>query len=316
MGLVRNPAAYAYDIILTILVSNISYIDSKRELTNANLKKFLYFVLIITIAGIFMAILRPNIWGFLPISFSRTDRGEIITLGFTGGAAVLPILAFIVKNISFSLRILILILSLGLTLSSGSRTFLYFLISPALIYVFFNTSGRKRIYLSIFTFVILFLFLYDYKDILLNTNERDLNTTENSLNGRGILWLFYWNKFLESPFFGQGAFLLNTFSNSYAGEATSEIGVLKSAAEYGLLLASCQIIVVLLAVANSFKLLKTKNSNEIEIFASYYIILSFPYFIFESLSRINTSNAYFFWYLVFFIYFRQNHYSKNKIPSN
>jgi len=132
--------------------------------------------------------------------------------------------------------------------------------------------------------------------IILQTANQSV--LESTLTGRLDLWAYYWNAFLEHPWLGGGAFLLERASN-YGGIAKSEIGVLKTAAEYGLPVALLQLTAVGTALYGSIKELMQRSGCEMDDFTALLVLALTPNFILQDHARVLNFTDILFWYSVF-----------------
>ena len=151
-------------------------------------------------------------------------------------------------------------------------------------------------------FVINFFLFYDHGQL----------NAEATLNGRYDLWVYYWNKFIYAPFFGNGVFLLDRVKD-YRGYATSEIGLLKTAAEYGVFAMSVKLFLVFTAVLFAFKTLFNKSADSHNLVFALYLLPAFPVFLLESYTRYSGVNDYFFWYATFFFCYQATPFFRRSI---
>jgi hypothetical protein len=134
---------------------------------------------------------------------------------------------------------------------------------------------------------------------VINSNQDPL---EQSLNGRWALWTYYAGKFNEAPWFGSGAFMLNRVSD-YDEAATSEIGLLKTFVEYGLLWGAVQLFTVMAAIFLALRtLVRLRSSvNVLTAFCCYIILTYSPNFFLQGMTRIFSIAELLFWFSCFFM---------------
>jgi O-antigen ligase len=128
-------------------------------------------------------------------------------------------------------------------------------------------------------------------------------SVEATLTGRYDLWTYYWQQFLSAPIFGHGVFLLDRAKNYY-GYATSEIGLLKVAAEYGALAALVKFSVVMTATVAAISAVLRADTRPYQLVLALYLLPAVPNFILQSQTRFGGVGDYFFWYSVFYYCFR------------
>jgi len=72
----QRPQSYAFDAILMTMVIALARHGALSEIDGRTLRKVFRYSFVILVAAIVLALLKPNVWGFLPFEFSRDSRGE------------------------------------------------------------------------------------------------------------------------------------------------------------------------------------------------------------------------------------------------
>ena len=303
-AILEHTKSYFYDAILPFLVAGIAYYDFRGFYNPEKLRILFWGIFGFVLLGVILALVKPQVWGYLPFAFSRVERGENSLAAISAAHIILPAMALSISSLSKNLRLLVYIFMLFLALSVMTRTLIVYSISPLLLYVFFRTKGFSR-YILIFLALVVcysgFLFLID--SILLSSSKQTV--LEASLTGRYELWEYYWKQLWESPFIGKGAFMLASPTSTYTGLANSEIGVLKTATEYGIPAAILQSVLVVLANISAFRILTNNKSNDLEILTSLLAITLTLGFLIEDHYRILSTQNFVFWYSIFFLVFKR-----------
>jgi hypothetical protein len=303
-GIFEYTKSYFYDAILPFLLAGIAYHDFRGIYNPEKLRILFWGIFGYVLLGCILALIKPKIWGYLPFAFSRVERGEN-SLAFLNAAHImLPAMALSISSLSKGLRLFVFVFMLFLALSVMTRTLIVYSISPLLIYVFIRKKGITSYilkFLALGACYIGFLFLID--SILLSSSKQSV--LEASLTGRYELWEYYWKQLWESPFIGKGAFMLASPTSSYRGLANSEIGLLKTATEYGIPAAILQLALVILADISAFRILTNNKSNDLEILTSLLAITLTIEFLIQDHYRILSTENFVFWYSVFFLVFQR-----------
>lgn len=293
----QRPQSYAFDAIMMTMVIALARHGALSEMDGRILRKIFRYSFVILVAAVVLALLKPNVWGFLPFEFSRDSRGEATLAAMTGPLALVPAAAVALGSISRLERALAYLITATVIASTATRSQLAIALIPLLAYVVLQTRGPARWVLVALTGMSLFYGFSAFQDrIILQTANQSV--LESTLTGRLDLWAYYWNAFLEHPWLGGGAFLLERASN-YGGTAKSEIGVLKTAAEYGLPVALLQLAAVGTALYGSTKKLMQRQGREMDDFTALLVLALTPNFILHDHARVLNFTDILFWYSVF-----------------
>lgn len=313
--LLSRSVTYLYDCIAFLMIAAIAKYDTAKFFSSRYLHKIYIAALFMFGFSVVLALLRPDIWGALPFKFSRDSRGEVTLAAMTGALAMLPSLIFSQHTASFTKKMVFFLPILIVIASTATRSVLASMLIPLILFSMFRLRAVQRILAlaSIIFLVTLFYIVIGNIFILEKTNSTVLEAT---LTGRAELWSYYWFKFISSPYFGSGSFLLERSLN-YTGDAISEIGLLKTAAENGVFAAALQLFAVLFACVSAVRSLRNKYSTAVELFTSFFVLAFTPNFILQDHARILNSTDAVYWYSVFFhVYlympiFRTSYLSRN-----
>lgn len=295
-----KPQTYFVDFISITAASAMAGRESLRP--NSSLTALFWLMIFVTVAGFFLALLRPEIWGYLPFSYSRDDRGEDTYATMMGASTLLPPLALSVSGVRLFIRYSAFLIAAVVSISTATRTHIALTFFPLLIYL---AVVRRVWYARALVVILLAAISLNWQalsDIFI-LHQNGLSTVESTLTGRLALWQFYWNKFIEAPIFGNGAFLLQR-ADTYQGYAKSEIGILKTAAEYGIISAFIQAAIVICAAVAAFEIMKTKSKDPMSLFVSLSFISAIPNFVLQAGSRILTTEDFVFWFGAFWLMYR------------
>lgn len=305
LAILEYTKSYFYDSILPFFVAGIAYYDFRGIYNPEKLRTLFWILFGYVLLGCILALIKPQVWGYLPFAFSRVERGENSLAFLSAAHIMLPAMALSISSLSKGLRLFIYIFMLFLALSVMTRTLIVYSISPLILYVFFRKKGITKyilIFLALGACYLGFLFLID--SFLLSPSKKS-SVLEASLTGRYELWEYYWQQLWESPIIGKGAFMLASATSHYTGLANSEIGLLKTATEYGIPAAILQLALVVLADISAFRILTNDKLNDFEILASLLAItLTLEFFIQDHYRILSTEN-FIFWYSVFFLLFQR-----------
>lgn len=304
------PLSYGFNAFCFAGVGLIAFNDA-RKFCYFNGRRFITLVLLAYILGIILALIRPEIWGWIPFEFSRSLRGEVTFA---------------------SIMALPLILTTGLVAFKQTRTLLFVLVIASLAIVEFSFSTRKTIWMIIFPvvvgiafwglnrsfipnrkqkaitiLVVFFYFFAFFISIYLVVGYFSQPELEAFLNARLPLWQFHWQLFLEKPLFGVGIFPTQRFL--YSGKAFSEIGLLAAFSGYGLLFGFFQVFVVLRALKRSVAVLLYDSKSELAKFCGLVVIIIIPWWFFGECWRIINALDLLFWYSVFYLNFFRSLFS-------
>jgi len=295
-----RPLTYIFDVSSFILMGSLVLAERSRNL-DESMELVLRFIVAATLIGMVLSILRPGVWGAFQIGFSREARGENV-FGNLLGAALLPALAIGLKNLPIRYRAFAYCVGLASQISSGSRTYTFLALVPLVIYVIFRRRGIARIATLAGVLLLLVVVLAGNIDKFIFSDGGKISL-EATLTGRYDLWTYYWQKFLSAPVFGHGVFLLDRVKDYY-GYATSEIGLLKVAAEYGALAALVKFSVVMTATVAAISAVLRADTRPYQLVLALYLLPAVPNFILQSQTRFGGVGDYFFWYSVFYYCFR------------
>lgn len=292
----ERPLTYIFDIASFTLIASLVLAERSRDL-DKSLELVLRFILIMTLIGMVLSILRPSVWGAFQIGFSREARGENV-FGNLMGAPLLPALAIGLKSLPIQLRAFSFGVGALSQLSSGSRTFTFLAFAPLILYAICRKRGLSRAATVVALLSIFAVILLENPDSFIFRDDGQFSV-EATLTGRYDLWTYYWHNFMSAPIFGHGVFLLDRVSDYY-GYATSEIGLLKVAAEYGGLAALVKFgVVIAAALAAGFTLFRA-NARPYQLVLALYLLPAVPNFILQSQTRYGGVVDYLFWYSAFF----------------
>ena len=292
----QRPLTYIFDISSFMLIASLVLAENSKSL-DESLELVLWFIVTVTLIGLALSIMRPNVWGVFQIGFSRDARGENV-FGNLLGTAMLPALAIGLKNLPLRTRSFAFCVGVLSELSSGSRTVTFLAFAPLLIYLVFRRKGIIRIATLAVIIVIVTMVLISNKENIL-FREGGQISVEATLTGRYDLWTYYWQKFMSSPLFGHGVFLLNG-ARDYYSTATSEIGLLKVAAEYGGLAALVKLGVVMTAAVAAASAVIRADTKPYQLVLALYLLPAIPNFILQAQSRYERIADYIFWYSAFY----------------
>lgn len=309
------PFTYGYNLFALLFVALVAFNDIKAS-RPFNGGKFFYAVLVVYLAGIALALIRPGIWGWIPFEFGRGTRGEVTLASITALPLIITsgLVAFKqVRNISVFLIVATLAV---IEFSFYTRTTMWMIAAPVFIGIIFwilkswflsPKVGKIAPPLLVFLYFMSF-FICCFLVVISLSPDR----LEVFLNARWPLWEFHWQLFLSSPLFGVGAFPLQRFS--YTGNANSEVGLLSAFSQFGFIFGFFQIVVVVAAMKKAMSILLNRvNNNELATFFSIIIITYIPIWLLGGSWRILNAKDFLFWFGVFFLFFYKYHSSPLKI---
>lgn len=292
-------------IIVSSLAMNISQnynLQPSKQNDYFELYKIINLLLLI---GIIAAILFRERYGKVNMDFSRISRGEItywLVLGLHIWSTVISLTVFYFR------KKIVYLIPIGVAglfqLAFANRIALIVIIVPSLIYIIFLTNSSKKMIL----FTILFaLSIINYNHIIFFiSGGNSIDDSASILNGRDELWEFYYNSFINHPFIGAGLNLSG--SSDYTGGAFSEIGVLKLFGEYGVVIGSFQLIILVYALFKAFNILKnikgTNKCRPADLIMIFFYSSCFIPFILESHSRILNLVDFYAWLSLYYILHR------------
>lgn len=281
-------------------------VHGENERDIAAVVKFWKLVTTLLVFGILLAIAQRNRYGLFNLDFSRTTRGELtywLLLGLHIWGIALSLAVYTYRRkISCWIVIGIIIFTQA---AFANRMALIVVCMPVLFYLLFMTKVNKKIVIVIALIVL----AYSHWDTIMGifTAGNDITNISGILNGRDKLWLFYIEKFFEHPLIGGG---LNLSSSvSYTGNAYSEIGVLKTFGEYGIIVGGLQLFAIILGFAKAIKILMNAGKSmdgisAVDLTMSFLVVSNFFPFIIESYARILSFTDFFAWFSLCYVLFR------------
>jgi len=303
-GLKTHLITYIYDVLVFILTFSIAGNDIVKGNNNYDINLLFKITFTLYIFGCIFAIINPNVWGYLPFEFSRETRGENTLAYLTGSMIILPVLIISNYKSNIFIRFFAFLILLIITLSTSTRTALIVIFFPVIVYLLLQ---KNCTYLKRFWYVFIFLGVYLLKFLIsffiYDSPIAGLSSLEYSFSGRLELWDYLWNSLNNSPIIGSGAFLISKIDREII--AKSEVGLLVTAAEHGVIIALIKLYIVLVALYKSFRTIMNVSLNEYALFTSYITIVLFPFFLFQDYSRIMNISDFIFWYSVFYQYLSQ-----------
>ena len=291
-----KPHSYAYDMGSFLLVSTLALAPHRSE----NLKTLYWLSCLAILLALLAAFLQPSRWGAPNFAFSRIDRGELPLAAYLGCYLLFPALTFVARDIPLWFRLAAWSVISFLTIAMFSRTPIYLFVMPALTYGLCAIRSRLL-------FCLLSAGLVAFATISLIWFAENVDM-DLLLTGRLELWLFHLKQFAESPLLGGGAFLA-TRSSDYMGAAESEVGVLKSFAEHGIVWGGTQLWVVATACISALRWLRSKEDPSMSMYG-LVVLTATPLFLLEGFSRILSASEAIFWLCAFRLY------AQRKIPES
>ncbi len=302
--------SYLYDIISIMLVSAMASYDTKASKftgyneKNDKLSLFAKFISLFILIGFILVILFPGRYGLLSSSMSRDERGEV-TLWVM---LCLPILALscqlvnLLRKKTSTLQLAIALFACFITCMTASRT--AFLVYGVSICLFCSLKVKNKIilYLTILIALIFVITSNNVKELFLlgNTSITSDNVSD-ILNGRYDLWLFYIDTFINNIAFGAGPNALTEDVAAFLG-ATSEVGILKTAASYGIIPTLIEIYLIIQSFRALKKIYDSPNSfSHYDIFIAF-LFLSSIILIIQQHARIQNYGNLICWYSMFYMY--------------
>ena len=290
--------SYFYDVLILFLIATVfQYTPNQITIfdTKNNYKIILNLSLLFVVIGFFVAIFFPQRYGYLPFEFSRETRGQVTLWLYSSLYFIFPILS-IIAFVKYNLKsYLIFSFFINLVIiSTASRAPFLISIIPIIILLYYYK--RKLALILGFMVVLLSFFIKSIIDFIKN-----IFYVEDFSNGRDILWEYYWNNFLEAPFFGKGLSFMQYYGDYY-GKAESEIGLLKVFTERGLLFGFFAVFIFIISLYMAHSNLKNiRNLDNFSIFMSF-VFLSLVVSLFQSYSRIYSFDDFLFWCSSFYLF--------------
>jgi O-Antigen ligase len=300
-----RPQSYTYDVVSMALLASLAA-ATPRAGGGAREMALIYIASgVLCVLGIVFAVTQPDRWGLPSFEFSRERRGEVTFAVMMGLYMLLPPLSLVADAIGKPIRVLVFLAFGGMTVATLTRSLSYLAVAPVMIYALVGIRARWIRWLSGMALVALCVLLVGSV-----WNEVTFSSADELLTGRLQLWKFYWDSFIEAPLFGRGANLLERAS-SYRGEATSEIGVLKSFAEFGIGWSVAQLWLVIVACRGAIRSLRQESErwgDALLAYCSIVVLTTAPLFLVEGFTRVLSVSEAIFWYSVFYL-------QKVKLPS-
>ena len=253
-------------------------------------------VFLLFLLGLFLAVLKPGVWGSPVFEFLRNRRGEL-TFNDMLGLNFLVTTLFVYKSWKNPIYIIGLITLFIFLASFGSRRYLL-LVLPGLFFsilrYLFYLKGRSYLafYFGISICVLLILISLGYLEEIYNyfPGERgDIST------GRLELWGYYWNLFLSHPFIGNGTRIVVP---GYFVAETEVGGLLAYLTKFGIIFTSWQLFHIFPSLKSSLcrMLVRKEDSN---LFFYIVVIVGSPLYFFEGIYSVMDPAGMLFWYSIF-----------------
>ena len=135
----------------------------------------------------------------------------------------------------------------------------------------------------------------------LGNSTINASNVEDVLNGRFDLWMFYWDTFCDNIFVGAGPNALSENVAAYL-EATSEVGILKTAASYGIIPAIIEIYLIICSFMTLRKIIKDYTAySRYDLFVAFLFIAN-VILIVQQHARIQNYGNLGCWYSMFYMY--------------
>ena len=297
--IIYSAKSYLYDVLILFLISTI-FQFRPNQITifdnKTNYKIIINISLIFVLIGFFAALFFPQRYGYLPFEFSRETRGQVTLWLYSSLYLIFPILS-VIALVKYNLK-LYLIFSFLISLviiSTASRVPFLISIMPLIICLVYVYKKKSALILS---FVLVFFSFYIESII---ETMKNIFYVEDFSNGRDVLWMYYWNNFLEAPFFGKGLSFMQYYGD-YSGKAESEIGLLKIFTERGLFFGLFAVFIFIISL-----FMAHRNLNNIKKLDNFSILMSFVFLslfvsLFQSYSRIYTFDDFLFWCSSFYLF--------------
>lgn len=303
-ALSQFPATYVFNIATFSAISIIAFNDTRQQKPFYG-RPFFLVVLFLYFMGIILSLMKPGVWGWIPFSFSRVLRGEVVIASITSLPLLLTAGYVAFKETRTRMIFLIVVFLSIVEFSFMTRQTQWMIVFPFSIHLLFNVIQKwmqkkvtskvitNLVFISYFSafFVCIYLYLY-----FLSPDELEI-----FLSGRLGLWHWHWNLFMENPIWGVGVFPEQPYY--YRGEANSEIGLLAAFSQYGLPFGIFQLVVVIGATKRSIASLLDENSSQLTKLSGLIVITMFPIWLFGGSWRIINAQDLLFWYSTFHLFF-------------
>lgn len=303
-----HPINYIYNSLILIFTSSIAYVTVKNQEVKINEKFMLSCGNIISILALFgtlIAIVRPNVWGYFSFSFNRLTRGELTYWRVLGLYVIAAPLALIIYEFVHKKKYIIFAGLIWLVcLAQSTRILAVVSLMPFVCYLII----RQKDYKKFIAIIIMVGALLVFKDKIISFLTLGVGVTlsEEStsfiLNGRYELWNYYIEKIILHPLIGNGPNFMTKY-NDYVYHATSEVGILKWFAEYGMIYGGILMFMSIKALVRSIKILREKKSTITDLFMAYIFIaqlVSLP----QSFARILSFTDFLYWISMIYLNYR------------
>ena len=300
------------NLILYITIFEFSYfvadISNYRDSSAVGLAiRLNNIVLFLVIFGVVFALIQRNRYGVVNFDFSRTTRGEItywVYLGLHVLATPSSLTAFTIRRRIRDLFPMVIVALFQLAFVN--RMGIIYIVVPVLFYCFHMTNTNKR-FIVLFGIVLALLFLGPEMSKALQVYIGRPTNYISLLNGRDVLWSFYYTLLKKYPLFGAGQNAVSNFV--YTGTAISEVGLLKIFAENGVVVGVIHIVFLGLGFLQANSLIRNSRNNSyydtIGLLCSYYLISCLIAIVIESHATILNITDFMAWFCLYFLYNRR-----------
>ena len=315
-GLLTGANAYLFDVISIFIVSTIAMSDALRKnsgvidggggenIYDADYQVISKVVLVLFVIGLALVYIAPGRFGVLYFQFTRSARGEVTIWSLFFLSVLLLIIAIIKssKKEKAKLYWIIAIAACFITISTSSRTLvLLYMICFFLAWIEQKFDIKKLIGLIAIGIVV--FVGYEYISDFFLLGQQVSGSLGTVLNGRLGLWQYYWELFISHPIIGYGQVSISEQLRATLG-ASSEIGILKSATNYGIIFAIIELYIIIRAIINSITVIKDRNNyDSFDHLMTFLFWCSFPLII-QQHARILNYSDFIFWYTSFYMYYR------------
>ena len=316
-GLFSDSFTYIYDVLSITLVSQLAKTDARKKnelnagtewnicLYEKDYNLIYWLMVILFVLGLILVYIFPGRFGILYFEFNRSTRGEVTiwNLFFVSVFLLIYLLIDSSKKNSSPLQKIITIIACFVTASTSSRTLvLIYLVCLMLAWIEQRFDLKKFVGLIIIGLTIFVGYNYLSDFFLLGQNS-EKGSLETILNGRLGLWKYYWSLFRSHPIIGYGQVTITEQLRLTLG-ASSEIGILKNATNYGLFFALFELYIIIKSVVKSLVIIRNRDRfDEFDHLITYLFWCSFPLIIQQHARILNYSN-FLFWYTSFFMFSR------------
>jgi hypothetical protein len=295
------PRTYLYDSIIFLLCSILASLDVSRPYGHNWLNSALGYTAFLLALGFALSTFRPDTYGHFG-DFTRERRGELTLVSVTGVFPLLTafgIAAYVGAKtwLNKSAALALVVLHLFLNLLYANRAAMISTVAAILIfaYVRSRTAAKRLVFAVALVSVILLWSGTAMQYVGLGYEITDARV----LNGRAALWEAHWNAFLEAPWFGSGAGVLDRL-NCEIG-ATSEIGALRWFSEYGIFFGIGMAAILFRGFLAAWQMASRQAQAQerpriLDLLCPQIVFASVLVNIFEGYSRLLTYDAFFYYY--------------------